>query len=622
MHTAVSDNSPAAVRPEIVRDRAVFLAIAATGIALWIASIGYWGLLHDARLYSMQALARLQPELLGHDLYLRFGSQDRFTLFSPLYSATIAQIGLEPAAALLTFLSQLAFFTAAAFVARRLLPTRLALLSIALLTAIPIEYGPGNMFHAVEPFITPRMAAEALTLAALAATLSKKPVLVAVFLIAGLLLHPLMAMAGAGVIFAMTIALPRPRLAAMLGIAAIVVLALLALVPALHLDEAWRTAILDRMGYVFLAKWSVESWARTCVPLVTLGVALITLPPSRARSMAMAAMLTGLAGLLLTAYGADFLRITLIVQSQPWRWLWVTNTVMIVLLPLIFSACWERGHAGRATLAALVAMWLFRYDAYCTVLMPVALGLALFSGSPASHTRAMRMLWFGLLAVVAFGVAWSVANNVLFSSAINPAPGIATPVGMFRGVAEDGLAPAAALLMVWLIASHGGRTARTAVAILTCAIGACLLPFAFREWTTVRFGKPLVDAYGTWRAHIPVGTEVLWMEDPIAAWVLLQRPLFLSVDQTGSVLFSRAAAVEMERRDAVLTKYLPEAHFMMPKVHVPAKGHSTLERACSSGEIRFIATRIDLGPPALEQAPAGTKLFRGVRLYQCNGSNG
>jgi hypothetical protein len=107
------------------------------------------------------------------------------------------------------------------------------------------------------------------------------------------------------------------------------------------------------------------------------------------------------------------------------------------------------------------------------------------------------------------------------------------------------------------------------------------------------------------------------METPFDAWVLLQRPVYLTVDQTGSALFSRPAALEMERRDALLTKYLPEAHFMMPKTHKAVKGEVTLARVCSSGELKFIVTRIDLKAPALERAPDNAPLFRGLRLYQC-----
>jgi hypothetical protein len=619
-HNALSEHGADIARGQ--RDHLALAAIVAAALALWIVCVGYSGIIHDAHLYSLQALARLHPDLLGQDLYLRFGSQDRFTLFSPIYSTLIAWLGLEPAAALLTVLSHLAFYASAAFLARQLLPARLALLSVALLVAVPGGYGPGDMFHTVEPFITPRMAAEALVLTALAAALSKKYVLVAVCLVAALLLHPLMAMAGVALLLVITVALPRPRLTAILGGAALLALAvLLALVPSLRFDEAWRAVILDRVGYVFLSRWSPESWVRTLVPLVTLTAALLVLGKSRPRRIGTAALVLGLGGLLLTFYGADLLHFALITQSQPWRWLWLTNTVTIILLPLIFSACWQRGDVGRATIAAIVSMWLFRNDAYGLVLMPVAIALAAYSRAPASRSPATRMLWFGSLAIVAFGIAWNIANNALFAGVINPLAGITKPVELFRGVGQDGLAPVAVLFIVWAVARLASRAAQAAIAVLACAAGLCLLPFALKEWTAIRFSEAAFESLASWRDRIPVGTEVLWIEAPVDAWILLQRPLYLTLDHGGSVLFSRGAALEMQRRDAVLARFLPQAHFMMPKTHASVGGETTLARACSSGELEFIITRLDLKAPALENAPADSPLFRGLHLYRCTGSN-
>jgi hypothetical protein len=372
------------------------------------------------------------------------------------------------------------------------------------------------------------------------------------------------------------------------------------------------------MPYVFLSTWSLENVARACTPLVTLTVGLLVLPPSRARQIACAALVTGLGGLLLTAYGSDILRIALVAQSQPWRWLWLTNTVMILLLPQIFSACWARGYVGRATIGALVSMWLFRVDAYASVIMVVALGLATFSRSPRSQAPATRMLWFGSLALVTLGVVWSVANNALFAGAINPMAHLSTPLAVFRDLGEDGFAAVFVIFIVWLAVTRGGPAAQSGVAAVACVVCVCLLPVSVREWTAIRFTQATFEAFAPWRARIPVGTEVIWDNPIIDGWVLLQRPQYLGIDQTGSALYSREAALEMERRDALLTRDLPIAHFMMPKTHVPADGVPlTLERACSSGELTFIATRQDLHATPIERIPASLPLYRGLSLYEC-----
>ena len=76
------------------------------GVVAWALAHPYQGIFHDANLYTLQALARLHPQSLSQDVFLKFGSQDRFTLFSPIYAAAIRLIGLDHAAALLTLFSR------------------------------------------------------------------------------------------------------------------------------------------------------------------------------------------------------------------------------------------------------------------------------------------------------------------------------------------------------------------------------------------------------------------------------------------------------------------------------------------------------------------------------------
>src|SRR5687768_15276438 len=89
----------------------VSLALAVAG--LYLALHPYLGITHDARLYTLQALNHLRPDLYGNDVFLRYGSQDDYTLFTRLHAVAIAWLGIEPAAAVLTFISHSAFLAAA-----------------------------------------------------------------------------------------------------------------------------------------------------------------------------------------------------------------------------------------------------------------------------------------------------------------------------------------------------------------------------------------------------------------------------------------------------------------------------------------------------------------------------
>ena len=156
----------------------------------------YNGIFHDARLYLLQAIARSHPDSLTHDLFLSFGSQDRYTLFSGPYAAFIALAGIPLAAALGTALSQCALVLSGWVLARALMADRLALVGIVGFVALPGFYGPGHVFSVIEGFLTPRMLAEALVLLSLAALLKARYATGSVALIMAALVHPIIAAAG------------------------------------------------------------------------------------------------------------------------------------------------------------------------------------------------------------------------------------------------------------------------------------------------------------------------------------------------------------------------------------------------------------------------------------------
>src|ERR1700693_4837991 len=111
------------------------------GIATWALSHSYRGIFHDAGLYTLQALAHLHPDSLQEDVFLKFGSQDGFTIFSPVYAAASRLLGVEFAAATLTLLLQWALLAGAWILARAVMPLSMTMFGMAVLIAVPGEYG-------------------------------------------------------------------------------------------------------------------------------------------------------------------------------------------------------------------------------------------------------------------------------------------------------------------------------------------------------------------------------------------------------------------------------------------------------------------------------------------------
>jgi hypothetical protein len=615
---------PLTTAPAAVSRNLGFAVVSLLCLATWVLAHGYRGLQHDARLYTLQALAYLHPGALSQDVFLHFGSQDQFTLFSPVYAATISILGVEPAAAILTLGYQLAFFLGALLLVRRLAPTSLALLGMAVLIAIPGYYGADTVFSCVESFLTPRMGAEALVLFGLVAALRARPVLAAGLMAVGMLIHPVMAASGFAALGFLHLGLPRPRLSAVLLGGGVVLLVGEALLfpsgPFGTLDSEWLRLIQGRSPYAFLAHWSLEDWGRTAVPLATLVIGWARVEPPAARKLCLIVTLTAVTGLALTLVACDGLHLTLFTQLQPWRWMWLAVTVAALLLPLIGAACWHRSIAGKITTTLLIAAWLFATGtlAIATALAAVAsLGLQRWA-----HRNELPLVFLGAIGLAVISLAARIASNSLFLEVYYSDPRIPLWIRQVTSVTVDGAAPVALVgLALWQTTRQRGLPALVALGVL--AAGACiaLLPDGWRRWSQQQFGPELVARFAPWRALIPPGSNVFWSESALETWMLLQRPNYLTVVQTSGMMFSRATALELERRARALSAVVPADAYLRLSGGGAGIGPSAqqLERACATNEFQFLVTpvRLDWQPAAAVPASVWHS-SGGLRLYRCS----
>src|SRR3984957_18581477 len=123
---ALPRTGAAELRPRWYLRSAAALASMSLLVVLWCMTHHYLGLAGDARLYGVQALARIRPNLF-EDLYLRNTSQDSYTIFSGFYAVCIRFLGLRSAALWLTIIFKVWLFAAAWVLARRLSDRRGAL---------------------------------------------------------------------------------------------------------------------------------------------------------------------------------------------------------------------------------------------------------------------------------------------------------------------------------------------------------------------------------------------------------------------------------------------------------------------------------------------------------------
>lgn len=538
-------------------------AISALGLALiptaiWSLTHAYHGLGGDAGLYAVQALARLDPSL-GTDVFLSHASQDRFTIFSPLYAFFIARLGLRTAGLVLLIVFKTCFFAAAWALCRKLFDSRIALVAVTLLIVSRGDYGAYQVFHYAEDMLTARSLAEALAMTALCLHFYGYRV---VALLAGAVavsVHPLIALPM--VLLLLCLGLPLRAgvwwaLAAVGAALCVSVGAILA--PALGLkwfivmDAPWLDMVRERSQFCFLQLWSVSDWELNARPFLSLALSFLALADARSRKLSAAAALVGGTGLIIGLIAGVIGPVALLLQGQAWRWAWVTSLVGVLSLVPTVLQLWRSGRCGVLAAMLAAAAWLLPANAGTWLL---ALALAIWSCRNRIPTR-----WDPHLPKI------SAALGIALIGCIAAAGwhGFALPAGTVREspvlsitrslLAENG-SPivVSALLGCWISA---GRSIWGA-ALIALGLGtatAFAAPVALNI-SGLKRSEAQFEEYADWRRVIPPGSSVLVMESYYSAafaWFTLERPSYLTVDQSSGVIFSRATAMEVLHRSQVL----------------------------------------------------------------------
>jgi hypothetical protein len=573
----------------------------------------YEGIFHDANLYTLQALAHLHPDSLTHDVFLKFGSQDRFTLFSPLFAASITVLGVDHAAALLTLLSQLALFIGGWCLARAVMPREYALLGLGFMIAMPGYYGPGRIFACVEPFLTPRLSAEALVLGAMALAFSGRRSWCIAVLAAALALHPVMGAAGIVFLIAGGFILPHPRLAIPLMLLTGAGLLLAASVNPSgewgRLDADWLKLALNRSPFLFLSFWQIDDWGRAAVALATLIAGSVGVD-SPLRVLCRASVLTMIGGFVLSWAACDSLHLTAFTQMQPWRWEWVGVITAALSLPMLVVANWKLGYAGRATALFLISGWIFGTGEFAAITCLTAV-LSLTFGR--LRPREQRLVCWGSCAVLGLALLWRIASNLEFTDVLSI--DVALPLWLRRCMSftRDGCAAAALLSTVAWIISRPHRPFASTVCALTAVVAMFILfPFAWTSRTRQEFPPSQYERFADWRQIIAPDANVFWSESALSSWVLLNRSNYLSAVQTAGMIFSRQSALEMERRALTLRDYIGQDTFL---VWSTTSGHLSLSPEqlrgiCQRQAFNYLVTNTDLGMPPVA-------VMDTLKLYRC-----
>ena len=321
---------------------------------LWVAANPYIGIDHDARLYTFMALRWLTPSAYARDPWFAYGSQDDWSVFSPLYALVLERFGVEGGAMLTTVAGGVLFIIAAIVLARASLRGSPALLAALLLVAVPLGYSPKGMLFVSESFATARLFAVPLSMMAMALGLRGK--LRGAFALHGaaLLLHPSMALAP----FAITLlASVKPRLNALLVVTGFLVGVCLLIAGALGLapviDGAWLMFV-EPAVLVFIGPWIRAELAEVLVPILVLLIAHEH-GCRRMRCLYGTGALVASACVWFSLIAGDWMPVRLVLQAQLWRGLWIAQVLAVLAFVDLAARFVVRRHA-RSRLPLLILL--------------------------------------------------------------------------------------------------------------------------------------------------------------------------------------------------------------------------------------------------------------------------
>jgi hypothetical protein len=599
-------------------------------VALWSFTHVYKGITGDAELYALQALSRLRPAL-ATDLYLQNGSQDRFTIFSPLYGWFIQRLGLQTAAMALTLVSTVWFLVAAWIVARKLSTTATAFLAVASLIVIKGMYGSYDVFSYSENWLTARTVAEALVVTAIASHfLGQKPLALLIAVVA-LSIHPIMALPGLLLLLCLSLPLRIALLGAVLGATGALGLAVVASIHPTQtgmlaiMDPAWLEVVRERAQFLFLQYWTREDWEVNSRAFLYLLVYSCILGGD-ARKLCIAAAIVGATGLIVAAIAGLIGPVPLLLQGQAWRWVWITSFTGVLLLAPAVMKAWGDEKCGPLCALLLVLGWTFPV---LDRVACVALALMLWLTRHRFTANSARYLNWAAAALAAIVLVWTIANawNIAFST--SPETG-RDPLAVAHLRNILGLGSSAAMLVVLLFYVIMSTRSGWVLAVLSAVLAAgtaVALPGTLKNG---RDASPDMAEFAAWRQVIPPAGVVYVVpahNSAAFAWFTLERPSYLTVDQSAGVVFSRATAMEVKRRSEVLLPLLdPDWRLLSanrrkksgkPSEKSPSRPLTakSLVSICGDSVLDFVVAKENVGFDPIRQTHAGA--WKDWNLYDC-----
>jgi len=604
-------------------------------LAIWLYARPWAGIWHDGRLYAVQALHLLHPEQFRNDLYFLFGSQDQFTLFSPLYSVFIQALGLEAGSHLLHTLGSMLWLAAAYYLLSGLLRGAMLWVALAWLLLLPTDYDPIRAISLAEPYLTPRIFAEALGMLAIACMLRGKRLWLALLLPLSLLLHPLMTLATLlfGLLY---LACDNPRSVVPLLAAGVVAAGALAALDLLPWQRLMQT--MDPQWYAEVTSIGTRNFTDLASPATVafcLVLAAAWLSTGWRARFYYCAALTGALGLLAHWLGTSVFHNVLLLQIQAWRTCWLVQLVSVIALASLLAAFWHRGRVFQVVLCACM-LGIFARDSYGGMITLLACAVLCWQASLAAPSpMPNRIYGFACCLLLALLSIWLAEVDAQSAAPLsvrywNYGADVGDPMQwavILLRLGGNALLGMLLLLGIWHIA---GRRKAGAWLIAGGMAGLAAAGVLWLRHASVSSEELKLSAAGVQAVQaaflplIPPQATVYWEDELRVSWFVLRRSSYASRPQTHGMIFNRGTTMEGMRRlrrlrrmgahDVVWKERGQDVQQLLAELRPPDA--ADLAFVCDDVALNFVVLSEKLGTLAV--AEADDPVFeRRYFLYDC-----
>lgn len=550
----------------------------------------YMGIVHDAMLYGIQVMHRLNPELWSKDLFFAYGSQDDYSLFSALLAPLAKEFGVSVTFVITFIVLRLIFIAGLMTLMSYLLKdATLYILSLIVLVVSDIPYGGFGVFQVNENFTTARLLALSLSTAALGLSVSKHYVKAFVVTAFALTIHPIMPMAA--IIFAVMWwqwerAGPRgvflfSALLLFLFVLNIGVDSVLGAPIYGHMDHAWQYLIKSRAPFNFINAWPSSDWLRLLVSSLVFVAGLTQQNLKRVSAISLALIVFAITLSLLGAY----LNCAVLIQAQPHRLLWLSQILSIPTALRLSKSLFETRRKVVALLLGYVTLRDFSLHPEELLILAVLLGglfiynRVLFRGtSQASLDSSLTTLIITPLILLFVTTLW-LLNNA--TSILNEHP--------MRFLWEYICKSGGSLVLIVIFSSMALKLLRGSfypriLLATSLVIHLFIATLPHRDLSRYKADIDNERSVAFLKSHIPVSDSptIYWPLALSTLWFKLGVPSYFDMLQLAGIPFNRTLAMEGMRRielvktfelNALKNKRLPSSDWLYSLLW-PADGRS------------------------------------------------